>query len=361
MIPSDSSTTPSTKKAHELPCIAYLHSWVMWCLLAAATMAFGSITMGWHLGVSDLEGSSPRPAAARSVLFTVDLVALDPLQNTVTFDWWITGDDCAAAGTAPPPPGQCPLVNIYVNPTQFLNLDGPPRQYSPSDSTVASQIVFQHNATAFASSGRASRPAFRTQLDIRPHPSRARVDLVDYPFDKYTASASIFAQTNDTSEVIGTWIYNLTGVAYGFSATLDSIDVDVNTVTSVNILAERALSVRLYVITIIFGMWLVSVVLMMAALKAAIFHHKVDTAVLVLPVCTMIAFAQLRASMPDAPVGFGTNLDAIGSLPIYVCLLIIILRPLVPWYIVSRDLQRNLSKNLKLRTRLSFWLRSCRC
>jgi hypothetical protein len=203
MIPSDSSTTPSTKKAHELPCIAYLHSWVMWCLLAAATMAFGSITMGWHLGVSDLEGSSPRPAAARSVLFTVDLVALDPLQNTVTFDWWITGDDCAAAGTAPPPPGQCPLVNIYVNPyvslksniydifsinraysTQFLNLDGPPRQYSPSDSTVASQIVFQHNATAFASSGRASRPAFRTQLDIRPHPSRARVDLVDYPFDK---------------------------------------------------------------------------------------------------------------------------------------------------------------------------------
>jgi len=43
----------------------------------------------------------------------------------------------------------------------------------------------------------------------------------------------------------------------------------------------------------------------MAALKAAIFRRKIDTAVLVLPVGTMIAFSQLRASMPNAPVGFG--------------------------------------------------------
>jgi hypothetical protein len=44
---------------------------------------------------------------------------------------------------------------------------------------------------------------------------------------------------------------------------------------------------------------------MAATIKALVFRHKMETAVLVLPVATMIAFAQLRGSMPDAPAGFG--------------------------------------------------------
>jgi len=68
---------------------------------------------------------------------------------------------------------------------QSLNSGGPARQ-PPSDSNVGSQPTFQHNATAFALSGRygAQQPAFRTQLDIRPYPSHTHVDLVDYPFDR---------------------------------------------------------------------------------------------------------------------------------------------------------------------------------
>jgi|SRR5712671_3378003 len=117
MTSSGSSITPPTKRSHVRSCITYLQvsqSWVVWCLLAAAAMAFGSIIIGRYTSISDLEGSSPRPTAARSVLVTANLVALDPLQNTVMLDWWIIGDDCTAAGTAPPP--QCPVVNIYVNP-----------------------------------------------------------------------------------------------------------------------------------------------------------------------------------------------------------------------------------------------------
>ncbi|KAI9509012.1 hypothetical protein F5148DRAFT_1283352 [Russula earlei] len=309
MAHSDSSSTLPPKKNLMKTCIVYSRSWIVWCLLAAATMTLVSITVGWYMGTLDLKGSSPRPTAARNVLFTLDLVSLDPVQNTVTFDWWIVSDDCAdlaAESTAPVP--QCPVVDIYVNPTQFMTNTGGPLRQNPSDDQVASQPTFQHNATAFALGGPAFRAAFRTQLDIRPHPSRARVDLVDYPFEKYPASASIVAQTNDTGEAIGAWIYNLTGAAYGFSANLDSISVDANMVTSVNILAGRALSVKFYVITIILGMWLVSLALMMATIKAAIFHHKIDSAVLVLPIGTMIAFAQLRASMPNAPAGFGTNI-----------------------------------------------------
>ncbi len=54
---------------------------------------------------------------------------------------------------------------------------------------------------------------------------------------------------------------------------------------------------------------LISLALMTATIKALIFRHKIETAVLVLPVATMIAFAQLRGSMPNAPAGFGTSLS----------------------------------------------------
>ena len=91
--------------------------WILCCLVAAVTMVCFSITIGWRLGVSDLEGSSPRPSAARSVLFTLDVVALDPLQNIVTLDWRILADDCVAG---PVPSAECPVVNIYVNPCVFL-------------------------------------------------------------------------------------------------------------------------------------------------------------------------------------------------------------------------------------------------
>jgi hypothetical protein len=44
---------------------------------------------------------------------------------------------------------------------------------------------------------------------------------------------------------------------------------------------------------------------MMLMIKAAVFRYKIETVVLVLPVAAMIAFAQLRSSMPNAPDGFG--------------------------------------------------------
>jgi hypothetical protein len=109
-----------TDRSHTFSAKKYLmHSWILSCLLAAAAMFCISIGIGWQLSVPDLKGSSPRPAVARSVLFTLDLVAFDPLENIVTIDWWIIGDDCVA-GTAPNPDPesglQCPIVNIFVNP-----------------------------------------------------------------------------------------------------------------------------------------------------------------------------------------------------------------------------------------------------
>jgi len=242
---------------------------------------------------------------------------VDPLQNTITLEWWVIGDDCNDSGAtvSTSQNTSCSIVNIYVNPNEFLTAGG---VTTPSDNG-ASQPTYQHNPTTLSLRSQASRPAFRTQLDLR---SYNLLNLVDYPFDKYTASASIFAQTNDTGETVGARIYNVTGSAFGFAAALPRINVDANNVTSVDFRVNRAMAVKLYVLTIIFGMWLITLALMAVTIRALIFRHKMETAVLVLPVATMIAFAQLRGSMPDAPAGFGTNIDLFGSLPTYVCLVL---------------------------------------
>jgi hypothetical protein len=83
-----------------------------------------SIVAGWNLQISDLEGSSLRPSTVRNVLFELDLVAVDPLQNIITLDWWIIGDDCNDNGTAvrTAQNTSCSIVNIYVNPYVFPGL-----------------------------------------------------------------------------------------------------------------------------------------------------------------------------------------------------------------------------------------------
>lgn len=94
-----------------------MRPWALCSFVAVATIACVSLTIGWHLHMSDLEGSSPRPSMARSISFTLDLVAFDPLQDTATLDWWIIEDNCTdsvAAGAAPA--SLCSVVNIYVNP-----------------------------------------------------------------------------------------------------------------------------------------------------------------------------------------------------------------------------------------------------
>jgi len=95
--------------------------WILCCLVVAVTMLSVSIGVGWFLAVSDLKGSSPRPSTQRSILFAFDLVALDPLQNIVTLDGWIIGDDCIASNASSAESAlPCPVVNIYVNPCVVL-------------------------------------------------------------------------------------------------------------------------------------------------------------------------------------------------------------------------------------------------
>ncbi|KAI0266094.1 hypothetical protein BC834DRAFT_141059 [Gloeopeniophorella convolvens] len=305
--------------------------WIVCCLFAATTMLCASIATGWSLRVLDLKASLPRPSAGRNVWFELDLISLDPLQNVATFDWWIVGDDCLTDTAGRGTQAVCPVVNIFINPNEFLS--------SPGAQNIASDAsprpIFQHNATGSTLSGNITRPSFRTQLEVHSVSARSRVYAVDYPFDRYYTIASIFAQTNDTGTPVGAWVSSLSGNAFGFIAQLGNVNTDVNNVTSNSFLLKRALPVKIYVITIVVGMWLISLSLMVCAMKAVIFRYQVEASVLVLPVGTMIAFAQLRGSMPNAPSGFGTNIDLVGALPTYVCLVFTAVISLVNFVVKS--------------------------
>lgn len=157
---------------------------------------------GWHLRVSDLVGSSPRPSTARSLLFALDLVAFDPLKNILTS----TGGSLGTIVTPAPRLALIrayrpwhPLCLIFMSIRGYFNmvilwyfLDGCSIQHTisklwwTSTSTLSDnvdfQTTFQHNATASALRDPGPQPAFRTQLDIQLFQTRA--DLVEYPFDK---------------------------------------------------------------------------------------------------------------------------------------------------------------------------------
>jgi hypothetical protein len=95
--------------------------WIICCAVVAVTVVCVCIVVGRRLCIPDLKGSSLRPSAARSVLFELDLVAVDPMQKILTLDWWIIGDDCNDSGSTvgTSQNTSCSIVNIYVNPYVF--------------------------------------------------------------------------------------------------------------------------------------------------------------------------------------------------------------------------------------------------
>ena len=53
---------------------------------------------------------------------------------------------------------------------------------------------------------------------------------------------------------------------------------------------------------------LITIILMLVMISTVFFNFKQRAEVLVVPVATLFAFTQLRASLPGAPAGFGTSI-----------------------------------------------------
>ena len=53
---------------------------------------------------------------------------------------------------------------------------------------------------------------------------------------------------------------------------------------------------------------LITIILVLVMISTVFFNFKQRAEVLVVPVATLFAFTQLRASLPGAPAGFGTSI-----------------------------------------------------
>ncbi|KAK0431784.1 hypothetical protein EV421DRAFT_1852354, partial [Armillaria borealis] len=75
-----------------------------------------------------------------------------------------------------------------------------------------------------------------------------------------------------------------------------------------------------YCLTITFTFWMVTLMICLIMISTVFFGFRQRNEIVVVPIGTVFAFTQLRASMPGAPEGFGDILDFVGLLPCLILL-----------------------------------------
>ncbi|KAF8989864.1 hypothetical protein BDQ17DRAFT_1434177 [Cyathus striatus] len=109
------------------------------------------------------------------------------------------------------------------------------------------------------------------------------------------------------------------GVAVGFK-TISNVTLSNGHYVYVNeISLQRSGLVKTYVLTIVIGIWLVTLTFIGSAMKI-MFRFEQPKEIFAIPITTLFAFTSLRGTMPSAPAGFGAIIDFAGLLP---CLAII--------------------------------------
>ncbi|GJE91727.1 hypothetical protein PsYK624_078780 [Phanerochaete sordida] len=260
---------------------------------------------------------------------SLELDSIDPLANqgVIAVQWTLLQDSCMVENNNNT--SDCPPVNIYMDPTMFSGSGGGPPSGNNSDPQSPVFTIFAEGWNDLF----ANYPNFETSLNIGTRTDKLVDSLLNYPFDRYIAELWMYATVDGTNNPVNLIIVDASGVAFGFDAMVASIDNSDNQL-DVFLNIQRTVLVRAYVVTIILAMWLVTLLLLVIAIKAIFFRGKVDTTILAAPVATLFAFTSLRTAMPGAPSGFGAIIDFVGTLPTLatlititvVCLLHVLLR-----------------------------------
>jgi len=189
----------------------------------------------------------------------------------------------------------------------------------PSDN-IPSKPIFRHNATAvYSIDVRNAFAAFRTPLalfsNIKGQASLST--LQKYPFDEYTAQIFLFAQDSESKELVGLQIGEAHGIAVGFQAVAQRTPIPgriYSGVISEAITISRSRLLKAYVLVIVIAVWLLTLMFLFV-MVCILCGYGFDVSLLLVPVATLFAITQLRASMPGAPPGFGAIVDFVGILP----------------------------------------------
>jgi hypothetical protein len=124
----------------------------------------------------------------------------------------------------------------------------------------------------------------------------------------------MFAQEHETNNTVAVAIGETNGVAVGFQATLTSASVGSPFVNE-TVTLRRSGMIKAYTLVILVAIWSITLILLVATITPIIFGYQQRVEVMVIPVGTLFAFTQLRATLPGAPAGFGATIDFVGILP----------------------------------------------
>ncbi|KAF8989868.1 hypothetical protein BDQ17DRAFT_1372683 [Cyathus striatus] len=298
------SLTPPklTRKNRHIYCLI---TFVLFCIICIST-GFG---VGYGLRVKDFIGGIDG-GNTRIVSLGAELISVDPVASTMVMDWNILNDTCNSIST-------CTPVNIYFD-NNLLQLggDGPNVNLSnqANEDPIFTWYPEELNDAFFKSS------IFRTtSLLFNRKKGKKEVDstLQDYPFDTYETDLFVYGNVTATNETITLVVGFTEGIAVGFTASSNVLDVDL--VYSNQISFGRSGLIKTYVLTIVIGVWLVTLVFVGSTMKI-MFRYEQPKEVFAVPIATLFAFTTLRGTMPGAPPGFGATIDFVGLLP---CLAII--------------------------------------
>ncbi|KAH9912882.1 hypothetical protein B0H21DRAFT_704132 [Amylocystis lapponica] len=301
------------------PVISWLRrQWIILSVFFVVVIVGFSIGVGWALRLHLFDITDRQAAEGNVVSLYANLIAIDPVGQTMTMDWKATYP-CEFNTN----PSTCPDINIFFDEASFRTGS------LSSNSTVSSNKLptptFFLNTTDYflafknESDDRLSSPYFRTILAITS--AGTGRTLQSYPFDKYISKISIFAQNAADNSSIGVAIPATDGLATGFDAVLQGnlsgVGDNFRTLLK-TIVVTRGQVIRVYALLVVMAVWLITLIFVGACVVSVFFGKGISACVLVLPPATLFAFTQLRGTLPGAPAGFGATVflgNFVGILP----------------------------------------------
>ncbi|PBK88261.1 hypothetical protein ARMGADRAFT_1120698 [Armillaria gallica] len=271
------------------------------------------IVFGVTLHPTEFQYSPTDPSTnrTRKISLHADLISADLKQGSMVLEWSITSDSCASGCTDDGCDLEgCTDINIYFD-SNLLHSDG--GNSGPSNNNRPVDPTFVWNATAGYNDDLSRIATFQTELAVIPPLS----DSSKKHLISYLAVIFCFAEDASTNTTVPLYLESTSGLAVGLKISADLSQDDDPNVISVVVTLQRGTLVIWYCLVITITFWLITLTICLLMIMTVGFGFQQRNEIVVVPVGTVFAFTQLRASMPGAPDGFG---DILGVLPCLVLL-----------------------------------------
>ncbi|KAK0493824.1 hypothetical protein EDD18DRAFT_1464628 [Armillaria luteobubalina] len=239
--------------------------------------------------------------SSRTIMLFAEIISADILHATAIVEWWVVDDTCTGSG--PLGMSNCTSVNI------FLDTDLSPSDPRYNDGPISNNIT--------------TNPILIWNGNYGPTSHSVCTDLViftmdgsylsAYPFDIYSADISMFAQDVSTNMSVNLTLIEFSGLIIGITT---QTKIQQGTLfKELIVYLQRSTLVIVYCVIITVTFWMVTLMICLIMIATVFFRFRQWNEIVVVPIGTVFAFTQLRASMPGAPEGFGDTLDYVGLLP----------------------------------------------